>query len=263
MGFGKRLIAVLGGAAVLCGPWSGAAFAHEGHPHDLVLPEALQRCDRVEVLEDIGRGCEVGDVLRVESPGQAPVFIHETVDAAPEDGSGTIEPVADPDSVKCSQAGQFRYRVIYANPSDMPNRMATVQGQLRDVTLQAATHVRNRTVELEPGLVQRLRIACDPVGQVQVEHVQLDEPRSAITFTSISLKVRSAIAMGPNDNAVIYVDGQVGGAAGMGNLGSFRGGYVAQVYAPYFEWNVALHEMFHNMGAVSNAAPNTTGASHC
>lgn len=181
-----------------------------------------------------------------------------------------------------------RIKVIYAYPSDRPNRFATmrdlIQADARDMTdIVLGASGQTKTLRFDVGT------KCG-AGYVDILSIQL--PRTANAYRQLAAGGRmtqlrtdlapSVAAMTGKRNYLVYADHvRAGdGVAGIATMytddrsGSTNpsngGGLWAMAFGdgadPDFlgaRLTTALHEVSHNLGAVQDSAPNATGAGHC
>jgi len=178
--------------------------------------------------------------------------------------------------------------LVYAVPSDQPNRFREVAG-----TLQVAATVIARFVAAQSGGRKTVRFEkgtrCGP-RDLRIDAVRLHQPRSAYLDPNgapAMSRIRGEIEQelpaprGPR-NRLVYVDGLVDEAAGQAEIldadspGTTNphnaGGLYAFVWggrrapAPrdvHFYAFLMLHELTHNLGGVQRSAPHATAGWHC
>jgi hypothetical protein len=178
--------------------------------------------------------------------------------------------------------------VVYAVPSDRPNRFRQTAGILQ----LAATEI-GRFVARESGGRKTIRFetgtSCGP-EYLRIEFVRLGQPRVAYLDSNgaplmpiVRDEVERALPApaGPR-NRLVYVDGLVDKPAGYAEVldadepGPANphndGGLFAFVWGarqapsrrdvPSYAY-LMLHEVTHNLGGVQRSAPHTSGAWHC
>lgn len=133
----------------------------------------------------------------------------------------------------------------------------------------------------------RLRFDCETGGVPSIRNVLLGTPLSQTTMATIlgeleGLGYGSPYSLENPLRYLVYFDGivgpapygwngQAGGGGGRDRRPSRddetnRGGFYAIDYASDTglpDWWVIVHEIFHNMGAVADDAPQSSGAGHC
>lgn len=189
--------------------------------------------------------------------------------------------------VACAtNASTPHYTAVYArhggaNPADA----AAVKVSIRAALRQASEFVRLQSIAdgAAPGsTAARLRFACDASGTIDVRQadipdvpdIDFDGLMEAIAATPVNAVFTATsrvVAFTDLDNSY--------GAAGQGllynddralssnrNNGSdlFAAHYlVSSPATPTAEWDVFLHEMFHNFGATQDGAPDANREGHC
>lgn len=180
-----------------------------------------------------------------------------------------------------------QFKLVYAYASDQPNRFATL-----DDRLQANASIISRFAADQSGARRTLRwdmgTSCGGT-YADIQVVALPQPRSAYVSGGVPSfsAIRSAVTpfvssqAGPR-NWVVYLDGFYSSSTGIAGTAvqygddsagatiHDSGRMMAQVYGPSslpssaYAWpSVMLHEMSHNLGAVQNSAPHSSGGGHC
>lgn len=181
-----------------------------------------------------------------------------------------------------------RVKVIYAYPSDRPNRFATmrdlIQADARDMTdLVLGAAGQTKTLRFDVGT------KCG-AGYVDILSIRL--PRTAAAYRQLPAGSRmnqlrtdlspSVASMVGKRNYLVYADATSAGdgVAGIAtvyvddrpgaNNAANNGGLWAMAFGdgndPNFlgsRLTTVLHEVTHNLGAVQDSAPHSTGAGHC
>lgn len=181
-----------------------------------------------------------------------------------------------------------RVKVIYAYPSDRPNRFATmrdlIQGDARDMTdLVLGAAGQTKTLRFDVGT------RCG-AGYVDILSIRL--PRTSSAYRQLSAGSRmnqlrtdlspSVASMIGKRNYLVYADATSAGdgVAGIAtvyvddrpgsNNAANNGGLWAMAFGDGTDPNflgsrltTVLHEVTHNLGAVQDSAPHSTGAGHC
>ncbi|MBA3328320.1 MAG: hypothetical protein H0T43_08460, partial [Solirubrobacterales bacterium] len=194
---------------------------------------------------------------------------------------------ATDDTAHASSAGA-RFKVIYASPSDRPNRFAAladvIQGDAQAISaLVASTSGGRRTLRFDTGT------SCGP-QYLDLMNVRLPRTRADYLAGGVDARtdrlesdLASALAtVAGTRNALVYADHLYGDdgvagyasfwlddSAGAGNWAN-RGGMFAFVFGsesnPSFvspRRTTVLHEAAHTLGAVQDSAPHATGMGHC
>lgn len=181
-----------------------------------------------------------------------------------------------------------RIKVIYAYPSDRPNRFSTmrdlIQADARDMTdIVLAASSNTKTLRFDVGTV------CG-AGYLDIISVKL--PRTSAQYRQVNASSRmsmltsdlasSVSGMTGKRNFLVYADATSAGdgVAGIGSMflddrpGSDNPANAGNLWAVAFgngsdpdfsggRLTTVLHEVSHNLGAVQDSAPNSTGAGHC
>ena len=290
--------AALTGPAV--GPLPAAA--HEGHVHepggpvpDIQLDARVRsvRGERVRVERHVdhpslfpkrpGRARPAGTAFEPAPAAPAPA---PAAASAPAPTWCGTESTRDDTANAASNAPQFK--VVYAHASDQPNRFSSyanlIQGDVKAASDRVMTESGGtRTIRFDMGT------SCGPQF-VDITVVRLPNPAGHYTvgggaqFDRTAADVRAAL--GPSAtvrNYVIYADGlSHPDAAGQGELYADdrpgadnphnSGGLFAMLWgrggSDFFAGaasssEVLVHEVGHNLGAVQDSAPHSTGAGHC
>ena len=178
--------------------------------------------------------------------------------------------------------------VVYAVPSDQPNRFREAAGLLQ----LGATQI-GRFVALESGRRKTIRFdtgtSCGS-RYLRIEFVQLSQPRAAYldssgnpAMTTVRAELEQVLpaSAGPR-NWLVYVDGLVDRASGWAEIldadapGASNphnaGGLFAFVWGerrapsrrqlPTYTY-LMLHEVTHNLGGAQKSAPHSSGGWHC
>ncbi|MCW2955690.1 MAG: Ricin lectin, partial [Thermoleophilia bacterium] len=252
-------------------------------------------CDVTIAVEGQGPSCKTIDgQWRVEAGGDDFVSHGPDVGAlagivinvAPQVQS--VLDAADHTSVACAvNVHTPRYVAIYARPAGAPDRHFEVIPRFRNEIYRASAFIGAAAADDGgAGRVARLRFECSG-DEVAVHEAQLSTPAGATTMATIisdltSLGFESPYSLDSSKRFLVYYDGVVGpgpfgyggqagiaatfGAGGPENSGNL-GGFFAVNYAHSIgrpDWPIILHEILHNMGAVAEDAPQSTGDSaHC
>ncbi|HEV2815266.1 MAG TPA: hypothetical protein VGW10_18565, partial [Solirubrobacteraceae bacterium] len=258
--------------ALLFAALSGSAAAHELESHGdprAALPDSL-------VTEPVARA-EIAGTEAITP--QAATGLPETWCGSETTVDGTVNERFAPSTPQL--------KLIYAYAADQPNRFAEFKDRL-----QASVSLINRFVAQQSGGRKTLRwdmgtsCGADYVD-VQVvrlprdrsEYVVDGRPRFVLTAADLEAIVEPA-QPGPR-NWVVYADAFYGTNGVAGTAWSYeddsataqshdRGRLEAAVFGPQtpqangYAWpSVMLHEITHNLGAVQQSAPHTTGNGHC
>lgn len=282
-------------ALAACAALPAAAFAdHEGTAAPTVEPaivdpgtQVLRHGDpRAEFADGVNTPSEPGPSFESAVPGTCPI-----VDRVSDDIRNSVFPPASP-----------TFKVIYAHPTDVGDRLATF-GPI----MQAGVKGMSDLVESESGGALSLRFdlgTFEGPGCVDIQRIALPRPQAAYlnpatSFDRVASDVFAKLGQQPDiRNYLVYADkvplpgiagtaerynsDAVDGSAthNLGNLFAVlygRGGTdfftSAAPFAPgttsRTHIEIALHEVTHNLGAVQNTAPHSSGhvgtndAGHC
>lgn len=232
-------------------------------------------CREIDV-PGMGEACEKADgLIRLDTDGDTGLAVHG------HDYAGDVgEPAeaAGPRAPICAPAGSYRMVVVYARPSDASNRYSERLPYIRGLVADA-----NGLLNLEAslaGATADYRVACDNDGQVQVRHEVLPTPGSADSFGSVVADLRAKGYTSTQEKIWVWYEGSVGaGIAGTGHLywdesrsisnRNNAGAGTTSTFGVLWGWVAGyslrtwMHENAHNMGAVQQNAPDSTGAAHC
>jgi hypothetical protein len=174
----------------------------------------------------------------------------------------------------CSTTHSKGYQMIYARPSDVPSRLATLQA---DFLADAATASERVTAE-SGGSPVRFRFLCG------IADVNTGQPSSAYGSDPLLPLMSHLSALGYNLSSrkyLVWWDGpQHPFACGEGTFSDDEsaspatnnnnvGPDYAVVYKPaggdggFCGWTTVLHEIGHTLGAVMHGAPHSTPGWHC
>lgn len=221
----------------------------EGPPEGL-CPPGLQRVETHDHSVLCTHGADPADGFAPEPHEAAPP------PPAPCIGDGTSGP---------------RIQVLYGYPAGTPNNFQVDYAQI----LRAVDQVDKWLDDSSPGYDQHYRWLCSSAGRVNVTAVQLPAIGSDGVFTFTDY-VNGMKAAGYNSTSRIYhtfVDNIDGAYAfsGQGTLDgdSQAGSANASNTGPAYSMTSGvslptfMHEVGHNLGAVNNDAPHSSGAGHC
>lgn len=163
--------------------------------------------------------------------------------------------------------------VIYARPSDRPDRYASLVGEIRQMVGHA-----NAALRAEAALFSRAldyRMACGADGQMAVANVVLSTSLSQTTFSTITSDLGVRGYASPRAKYWIWVDwpfnaGGFGTIDGDDRPGPSNSNNSGPSYAATYGTrlsqgghNLMMHESGHNLGAVQGTSPHSSGAWHC
>lgn len=246
---------------------------------------------------DYGLSCDRGDgLLEIFSEdGHSMGYLHAVSDPAPPDdgvagspgaggtpSSGTMFPTPGTRTPVCT-TGTYFTRIIYARASDDTDDYTANVPFIRTLTKNANWVIDQAAVAT--GGKADILVECSG-GQPIVHNEVLSTSKASATFASIKSDL---ISNGHNDPKLhywVFYDHSLGSGAcngagniaadsspGVGNANNGNGvGSPGTHFAQYWHCNtnsndyaayVWVHEWAHNVGAVQNDAPHTTGAWHC
>lgn len=250
-------------------------------PAVAALPLAAEpaRCDGFAVRPGLGPSCPVEGGYEITLPDGRVLFTHGVDPVLPTFWGrgmpfGPREPACVEDALS-----QRHNLVIYARPLGAPDHGEPIVAELRHMVALANGLLNGEAVATgAPGLDYRM--LCQD-GQVQVDTVMLPLPASrgsdsTVDFHRVVAAVRALGYDNPNAKYWIWYD-DMGACACAGVAESPR----SIVRSPYNQANagpnyavtfgytgvngayVLMHENGHNLGAVANVAPASSGAGHC
>lgn len=233
-------------------------------------------CPATAAVEGLGEACrDRSGLLEVFAPDGASVgFTHGTDPALPTfaEDAGPSEPQCVTDTL----AQPYFARVIYARAYDDADLYDQKADEIRDAVRGASGYLNEAAIG-GGATGGGVYVLCDSSGEIIVEEAVLPTAMADANFSTVS---RDLTLMGYNDlrvkHWVHYDDRSACSCSGTGNLylddapgtGNANNGNGTQpMFAVTWDRTTAyrtwLHELGHNLGAVQNSAPNTTGAGHC
>lgn len=297
-----RFVALLGMVAVFAVPGASWAHEQDHDAQldaalaSLPAETAAGTCRATELVEGLGESCRTEDgEFRVQLATGTTMTTHGT-DAAPALDSRVVSAPFLPDSqaaldgasaddIECTEApGDRRVELVYAYPADKPDRSATLADPMREELYAASAFIDAESQAFDEDKGRRLRVLCE--SDVPVVHT-VAVRASGVDGGDYSTIVNDLVAAGfpaPAWNTtstrrfmVFYDDRATNGSAGVGGMfvdetpGSTNLNNVGARYAVEFNWSVSglphwdvfLHEMGHNMGAVADGAPDSSQVGHC
>ncbi|HVF04947.1 MAG TPA: hypothetical protein VNA20_08915 [Frankiaceae bacterium] len=171
--------------------------------------------------------------------------------------------------------------VFYMSPSDRPYRYdGTMIARLRTYTRQVTGFIRWQGLE-SSGQTKGplLKVACNADNSIRVGGLQSTTTSASDSFATIKQDLINAGFNDPNTKYLVFYDDPTVGKCGTGevyeddtkstsNLNNGGRAMYSVVYGntsttTCWTWHSALHELFHNMGAVQDGAPHASGWEHC
>ena len=221
-----------------------------------------------------------------EAPADPPVTASSGTDAALRSDPIPPELVgAEPAPVPAARSGEAlediacigngttgkRVQLVYAYRAGTSNRSGTYASSIRTWATQFDEYLAGEAAAT--GGNRRVRFVHDAGCQPTVMTVQV--PSNATEYDAAVDALEAAGLASSNRKYLVYADWNVSGLCGVGtyygdedpsssNYNNTEGGH-AFTYLSCWDWNTsrtALHELFHNLGAVQTNAPNGNGG-HC
>lgn len=225
-----------------------------------------------EHVEGQGPSCPVPGGWILRYPDGSRAFTHGP-DVYAEDTRNEIQMPA-PVAPRCVASTESRHsRLLIVHPlGSTPG--AGLEGEVR--TMVEKANAQLRLDSSERGVQAEFIFRCDGAGRVEATHVdsQFTSPSDFRTIT-VELKQKGftedqvkywVFYDGSNvvpliaGQATMYNDDQAGAANE-----NLQGGSFALTWGQDGDWgaSVMMHENGHNLGAVQDSSPNTSGAGHC
>ncbi len=181
---------------------------------------------------------------------------------------------------RCVPTSVAHAHAIYAYAHDGTNNSATYTSQLQSAIETDVGFVNAESGNASVGTRRLLNFDCDATGREKVDVTQLATNCDSSNFQTVVNDLRANGFADPLTHFWVYFDCypaavRTAGYAGQGSLATDSRGDGANTnntstaYAVEYNYNgsvdaqVLLHEGSHNMGAVQNDSPNSTGAGHC
>ncbi len=234
-----------------------------------------------------GPAAVCGDLLPVE----ASHFCTHGGDPVPHlpTGIARIASAAAPTMARCPGNGRGgkRIRVFYGYPDGTTNDVKTARPQIQEALAYADANLDAQT----PGVDgQHYRFWCKKASHPVISPLRLVAIGADNAFSvgdvATSLQQQIALGLGPVDytngrfDMVVFVDHLSGVSAPAGqatlwmddgadpatnrnNQNWAKFAMVTFGYQPLTEAYIAQHEIGHNLGAVQDSAPHSSGAGHC
>ena len=169
----------------------------------------------------------------------------------------------------CAPANTYRARVLYTRPTDRADQYAARLGTIRSY-IQGMQDALNNELMLF-GVSSSYRVACDADGQVTVQNVALSLTSAQNNISAITNDLKAKGFNSTFDKyIIIYEQPSCGGGVAWAEMNdaldvnnSANRGPSYGITWGFCGFATVMHENGHNMGAVMNSAPNTTGAGHC
>ncbi len=234
-------------------------------------------CDTPVTVPGQGLSCPVAGGWLVRLPNGR-TFLTHGPDARPSGpvASNNGGPGASYSDPYCVQSSDYGVQVIYAAPSDHTDRYSTVLQTIRDTVRQMNSRLNEASQETG-GRPLSYRVVCDSTGAISVADEHLATTTStADDWSSITTDLINRGYTSTTQKYLVFYDDPVASYCGQGNIeyddslssGNLnnRGPSYAITYDAFSGCagsHVPMHELGHNLGAVQNTAPHTSGAAHC
>ncbi len=252
-------------------PIAPAARAPELPPAAADTPSDSAAADAAGVdLADDGSLTLVPDAGTSSTPAATAPAADSAPAAAPAAPAPAAAPQVGPHGVVCDGDGRTgkRIQVLYAYEAGQASRFAQYHGSFR--TWAAGVDTIYDASAKETGGSRHLRYVTTADCQVDVREVQL--PAGGLRDFSATMAALKRLGHDRTDRKyMIFADSKVycgigtftgddsPGRNNRNNNGPSYGRTDSGCWSP----SVAAHELAHNLGAVSNSAPNSTKAGHC
>lgn len=236
---------------------------------------ATPACRQVPV-KGLGIACERTDGLfEIDADEGTGLLVHGNDALSVGDEPVTVD---GPRAPVCVPSGGYRMVVIYARPIDADNRYDERLGSIRG--LVADSNALLNVDAMARGATADYRVACTGSGAVEVRHEVLPTPGASDSFNTVVNDLRTKGYTSLTDKLWVWYEGSVGaGIAGTGHLywdesrsvnnrnnaGPGSSSTFAVLWGQTAGYSVRtwMHENAHNLGAVQQNAPDSTGAAHC
>lgn len=167
---------------------------------------------------------------------------------------------------------EYNVVVIYARAFDDLDRYGSMAGTIRNLVGSANAMVDDAAIATGDRLA--IRVKCTG-GIVDVANEVLPTSRASATYATVIDDLENkGYTNGRKKHWVYYDDASACGCAGIGHryvdesdsVSNLNNGNGQAMFAISFDsasTRTMLHELGHNLGAVQNGAPRTSGAGHC
>jgi chitodextrinase len=258
------------------------------------METAFNTCSATQDVPGIGDACRTADgYFRVETEQGHTMTTHGADAPSVAIAAASYHPLsqaaidgADASSIECvTSETDKRLHIVYARPSNVASRIDSVREPLREAIYKASAFIDSESRLLAPAAGRKLPVWCSG-GVPVIEEVTVSPTAGA--GQSFSGLVSDLVAAGypastwrsasPRRTVVFYDGPHETGAAGVGgmwlddsasptNSNNFGGSYATEFNnigpSGMPTWETLLHEIGHNMGAVSDNAPDSSQAGHC
>ncbi len=231
-------------------------------------------CSRREEFKStpgLGPACKRSDGMWAVMFADGTIALTHGPDPAPAQSQISAAPsaLAAPSPVTCAPANTYRARVLYARPTDRADQYAARLGTIRSYIQGMQDALNNESMLF--GISSSYRVACDADGQVTVQNVALSLNSTQNNISAITNDLKAKGFNSTFDKyIIIYEQPSCGGGVAWAETNDALDVNNNANHGPSYgiSWGfcgfaTVMHENGHNMGAVMNSAPNTTGAGHC
>jgi hypothetical protein len=206
---------------------------------------------------------DLGAIVSEDTSTSAPAVVPDAAPAAPDVTIGA-------DGLACEGDGQTgkRVQVLYAYEEGAANRYGQYVASIRSWV--AGVEAIYNASAAETGGSRHVRFVTNPDCAVDVAEVQL--PRDGLDTFNRTISALRALGFNKTDRKyMIFADANVycgiGTFTGDDRVGADNRSNEGPSYGRSDNgcWSaaVAAHELGHNLGAVNDSAPNSSGAGHC
>ncbi|MDQ3972863.1 MAG: hypothetical protein M3276_00680 [Actinomycetota bacterium] len=182
--------------------------------------------------------------------------------------SPTPTPTPGPTNVQCVADGGYRFVAVMAHRGSVPSAADT---EARSAIASAQSFLDSEAAE--HGGEVRMRFACRN-GAVDVRHVNISGAND--TFGGVVSKLKEAGLNRSTEKYVVFAKSDRGGGqasingdssnslSNRNNVGpDWAVVYDSDLANLDWRWASMLHEIGHNLGAVQNDSPDSSGGWHC
>lgn len=228
-------------------------------------------CAGYQVVPTLGPACPEAGGWRVFHRDGTSGWTHG-VDMPPASGVVASGPYGTPIPPVCVDESQYHTQLVYAHARDRPDRYAAMAPVLRAMVNQTNGHLRQEAAEF--GSTISYKFHCEAPDIVSVARpAPLATSDATTSFSSIVNDLRDQGYTHAKKKYMIWYDGGNGGGVGYFRGDSSLSASNANMFGPDYgvtfgatgDWGVLvlMHENAHNLGAVQNNAPYTSGGAHC
>lgn len=286
--------ALVTGPPAPVGSWDGAeaaSNAFQQQQFDLKLASAPLEvngaCVRTETFDGVGDGCRTTDgLLRTpladgsSTTTHGPDFLSPT-DVTPATAAPHIVAAvqnATKQDISCVDESTPHTQLVYAVGADAIDQFDERRDAFRQSYYEASAVIDKTSRSLDDSAGRRVRTNCDANGEATVLRLRLAHTSADTSFTTVQSDLFAALnaSKGTQARFLVFYDGHAGDFGGIGTLypddrpGADNSSNIRRLVAMQDDswgmgpdWQILLHEMSHNMGAVQDAAPDSNEVGHC